>query len=644
MAYPSFFENTSLTKDPCKNYDQYNYLPPDLPIRSALEVIEESPITSAQEGSGELPIRFAMEIPEGSPITSVQEVFDQLPVRFALEVPEEFNPSADMPFEVETEFRKIQEIIAEKSEEGEEAVERWWLEAKRGYTPEQIDEIIHYVLIFDLERPVKLFEIRSLFVILDLVQTAYQINPEIISPLIAPDSESNIFNYLFKSLFLENYSTRVSSLYLNLSVPLKLFKSFMIPEFRDAFLPSLCDFLRKLIDLKRENYKNTLCEIPVFLREDLRELFIAWNIDENLKRKMHPYAYALIAAIMGTPLDPNFESDMEKLITDSKTRKEYLNYVYKIADENSNLFVHQKAETPILPHEYSLNFMWVHRFKLSDDTQFFLGKNEAEFQKKFTDPMVAWIRKNPGTIINFWIDLAMIPPDVLERSLVKIREMGEDLKYINIREIRELPEIRENSELFDEIDPVYLRVDVARACLLSHLINLYQNGEISQRYSVYCDIDGNPMDATEIFDQRTVDKLAGLGFVMMRGHDPSTYYENGFQIMDGEREKQAICLNREIIGQGICYLKRVHEILKREIKSEESGIEDRAWRLTLEIKINKVWEYYGTFMDKYGFDSVVLTKCVPVLVSEFSTGKKTGLDELKIILHHFAYNPVLDTN
>jgi len=222
--------------------------------------------------------------------------------------------------------------------------------------------------------------------------------------------------------------------------------------------------------------------------------------------------------------------------------------LYDAAFTYNNPHLHEPSNTPILPHQYSINLMWINKHKLDSGKKFLLGQGctfeqqEQLFHEGFVKPVAAWARKNPGSFINIWVDGNTAPPQVMAQSEAYLDNHLHDSAHgkIQFMDVRTIDIVRDNAKIFCDPMPLYFRVDLLRAIAADYILR-----ERQSQFFVYGDLDMQPLSAEEIFDRKTVRLLDEYGFVMAK-HDDARCFENGFQILNGEHT-QFMESHREVI-------------------------------------------------------------------------------------------------
>jgi|GEM_PF-2256524 len=242
--------------------------------------------------------------------------------------------------------------------------------------------------------------------------------------------------------------------------------------------------------------------------------------------------WLMVAVPGGIEPDARFKKEFAVL---SQSEKQQL---YESAYLYNNPFIHEPSDVPVAPNQYSVNLMWINKTKMSSDQEFLFGQGvtkkeqESDFQKRFIEPVSKWAKKNPGSIINIWVDSEMATQKAIERSQRALEAAleGTDHGTIQFRDVREMSVVQSNPQVFNEETAVYFRVDLLRAIAADHILKKKEN-----QFFVYGDIDMEPLSGEELFDKRTMNFLNDYGCVFAKGGHLG--FENGFQIFNGNNRQ-----------------------------------------------------------------------------------------------------------
>ncbi len=343
------------------------------------------------------------------------------------------------------------------------------------------------------------------------------------------------------------------------------------PRIFDIYKPETFLAICKTIDLDPERIRSSSYENLFFysLHEKNYEALIA--LAQKYPEKFSKFSERIIAEVIAkrcsaatvaalAEADPLQEKNLElwqqiriigkeKEITwdalqhlEPAKRKELVD----LAFDYNNPYLLEPSQ-PIPPEQYSINLMWINKSK--EDKKRLYGENDAEFQAKIIDPLLAWSRLHPKTPIYMWYDSEVASPKAI--ALLK-KTVGEKIRC---RDIREIPVVQQNPAPFTPDIPVYFRVDLLRAICMDYLLETEK-----RHYCIYSDLDFAPFLPNTLFDKRTVDQLDDLGFVMSK--DDQIPYENGFLIFNSEHSKCREGLKKFLINFNVAMVnegKKCHE-------------------------------------------------------------------------------------
>lgn len=319
-----------------------------------------------------------------------------------------------------------------------------------------------------------------------------------------------------------------------------------------AMVPFILDLVIFSVDNDKFEVMDKVCEFfPDMIQSNAVEIIEKLMIKgqsasdvENLVARIgvKPMHYELWQQIAKrSPLDEKFYEDFSQLSPKHKA------VLYQAAFAYNNPFLHEPADQPIKPEQYSVNVMWINKNKMPKEQEFLFGKGatceerESDFKKSFIEPVSEWVKKNPGSAVNIWFDSEMAHPQAIERSQSNLLTALEGVPHgkIQFRDVRSIGVVSSNPSVFNERMPIYFRADLLRAIISDHILRSKET-----QYSVYADIDVKPQSANELFDKKTIHFLDDLGFVMAKGGNLG--FENSFQIFNGNHE-QALDSHRRII-------------------------------------------------------------------------------------------------
>lgn len=190
----------------------------------------------------------------------------------------------------------------------------------------------------------------------------------------------------------------------------------------------------------------------------------------------------------------------------------------------------------VLAHQYNMNLMWIN--ERQDPTQkYFCGfsKDGESYQKDCLKPMMDWMLRGSNTsILRVWYDGHTTDKRLADKALedLKARFPPHEMERFNnlvFVDVRSLPDVIKNAEVFSERLPVYFRTDLLRPIIVDFLAKYFPG-----QYIVYADLNIPALTEAQLFDKETLDQLKLFGFVLAKNaaFDPNNAFENAFFIFD----------------------------------------------------------------------------------------------------------------
>ncbi len=324
------------------------------------------------------------------------------------------------------------------------------------------------------------------------------------------------------------------------------------------------ELIAKLIDLFPQAFQTSGQDVITEFLQVGHSQYDAMDLAEIFNQvggKLDVYHSLWLQVAIGNKPDEDFKKEFNLL---SSKQKQVL---YDAAFHYNNTFIHEPADIPVTPEQYSINLMWINKNKIPIDQELLFGdgtsleQREQDFQERFIKPVSKWAKASPGSRINIWVDGEMATSDAIKNSCAALLKSLEGTSHgtIQFRDVRSIEVVSSHLEVFSEKMPVYFRVDLLRAIAADHTLRKKET-----KFFVYCDIDMKPLTRQELFDNRTVNFLDDYGFVMAKGG--CLGFENGFQILSGENEQFMESHRKVIIDLSVeMALKRPSEIKEQQI-------------------------------------------------------------------------------
>jgi hypothetical protein len=200
------------------------------------------------------------------------------------------------------------------------------------------------------------------------------------------------------------------------------------------------------------------------------------------------------------------------------------------------LFFYILISGSVLAHQYNVNLMWIN--ERQDPTQKYfcgLSKDEESYQKNCLKPMMDWMLHGSNTsFLRVWYDGHTTDKKLVDKALEDLKARfppHEMQRFDNLvfADIRSLPDVIKNAEVFSERLPVYFRTDLLRPIIVDFLAK-----DFPDQYIVYADLNIPALTETQLFDKETLEQLSLFGFVLAKNTalDPNNAFENAFFIFD----------------------------------------------------------------------------------------------------------------
>jgi hypothetical protein len=182
---------------------------------------------------------------------------------------------------------------------------------------------------------------------------------------------------------------------------------------------------------------------------------------------------------------------------------------------------------------YSINLMWINRSLNKNQPYIHPAKNEPDLWENFLNHIFKWANVNPDCIVNVWFDSVLTATNATKNTWMLIENYVSShykMAPITLRDVRTIPKIIQNAEVFSDKTPVYFRVDLLRLIIALHIINKHEASNF-----VYGDLDIEPISEEQLFDAETIQNLQKYGIVMAHSTHSRLGFENGFQIISNNK-------------------------------------------------------------------------------------------------------------
>lgn len=209
---------------------------------------------------------------------------------------------------------------------------------------------------------------------------------------------------------------------------------------------------------------------------------------------------------------------------------------------------------PMPPNKYSINLMWLNR--TLDTNQTYILPPSCGHGSTADDclsEVLEWQQSNPDASVTLWFDSQYVTKEAINRTQEKLQNMGSKNSII-LRDIRDIPIVKNSPDAFSDNLPIYFRVDLMKFIICVHSIE-----EDKNQCAIFTDFliggvrQGNlkKMTKEELFSPAVLPGLEKYG--LKAGFDHMGKLENQFlQVMSTPNVLNAlkfiinICLNSAV--------------------------------------------------------------------------------------------------
>lgn len=212
-------------------------------------------------------------------------------------------------------------------------------------------------------------------------------------------------------------------------------------------------------------------------------------------------------------------------------------YGYDEMIGNPILFLRAREE--IKANQYSINLLWIHKDSLNTPGHL-MGSNDPLFTRHVINPLKDWQSKQPDANLNFWYDGNAVKATNIAETEKLLKSSGLDLKTIRLKDIRTIPYVAVNPDLFDRKLPVYFRVDLAKAVIADYVLR-----EQGLPFVVNADSDIAAVVRSQLFDDPTLVALKSIGYSF--GTARMAEEENSFIILHNSNDLATLKVHRDVV-------------------------------------------------------------------------------------------------
>lgn len=185
---------------------------------------------------------------------------------------------------------------------------------------------------------------------------------------------------------------------------------------------------------------------------------------------------------------------------------------------------------PKLPDDfcYSINLMWINT--QDSNGVYICDEKNKEGMNYELKQLKKWCTANPEAQINFWYDSVHTTLQAVENTKnLLLTEYSSSNNKINLRDIREIPFVQWNSDLFQSTVPVYFRIDFLKLIICVHCMESDRHhSSIFSDFSIGDKVE-KVLSKNELYNEEMLNKLEQFG--MLVGQDGGKTENQFLQMM-----------------------------------------------------------------------------------------------------------------
>ncbi len=162
---------------------------------------------------------------------------------------------------------------------------------------------------------------------------------------------------------------------------------------------------------------------------------------------------------------------------------------------------------------YSVNLMWINSSKNSGST-IASNRGTSRFNDVVIQPAVKWAKANPQAQVVLWYDSVHTTEEAVANSKKILEE--HKMSNIQLRDVREIPCVKNNPDIFTSEVPIYFRVDLLKLIILLHSIDhdhcdaaVFSDLEVGDQRP-----NKDRMSKQELFSEHVCKGFSKMGFVV----------------------------------------------------------------------------------------------------------------------------------
>jgi len=180
--------------------------------------------------------------------------------------------------------------------------------------------------------------------------------------------------------------------------------------------------------------------------------------------------------------------------------------------------------------------MWINAKRDPSSTYLYKNASKEETINLLLMPAIKWKKANPDAAVNLWYDGQFVTDDAIKNTENLLNELAQQeginsTPKIRLRNIRDIPIVKQNPDAFSANYSIYFRVDILKLIILVHAIEsdahlsaAFSDLEVGDRRQ-----DKGRMSKDQLFNEVAMDILNKFGVLVNTGENYlGKYPENQF--------------------------------------------------------------------------------------------------------------------
>lgn len=180
-----------------------------------------------------------------------------------------------------------------------------------------------------------------------------------------------------------------------------------------------------------------------------------------------------------------------------------------------------KLNSNFIVKVYSIHLMWINSFLDPGQTYLNKAQTSEELFKSLLLPAIKWKKANPEAGVYIWYDSAYTTQNAIDRTKQVLSEFSlkNNVSGVNLKDIREIPIINVNPDIFSNQLPIYFKVDLLKGIII---VDSIEREKVDA--AIFTDLevgdlreDGLRMNKGELFEPSIMDRLREIGLILGSG-------------------------------------------------------------------------------------------------------------------------------